>query len=172
MKDLLTLAKERYSVRDFQQRQLAEEDLQYILEAGQAAPTAVNYQPQRIYVVQSQEGLEKLRKLTPCTWNAPTVLLVCADVEHCFHSKFAPGYNSAEMDASIVGTHMMLAAADRGIGSTWVLWFTPEEIQETFALPENVKIMFLMPLGYPGDKAAPGEMHASTKPLEEMVTRI
>ena len=42
----------------------------------------------------------------------------------------------------------------------------------SFALPENVKIMFLMPLGYPGDKAAPGEMHASTKPLEEMVTRI
>lgn len=169
MKDFLQMVRERYSVRDFQQRPIEDADMSAILEAGRLAPTAVNYQPQRIYVIKSREGLEKIRSLTPCAFNAPVVLLVCADVDASFHSDFDKGYNSGEMDAAIVGTHMMLAAADRGVGSTWVLWFTPGEIKEAFGLPDHIRPMFLLPMGYPGEGAAPSDMHGSRKPLSETV---
>lgn len=172
MKDFLELVRERYSVRDFQQQPIAEEDMNVILEAGRLAPTAVNYQPQRIYVLKSQEALEKIRSLTPCAFNAPTVLMVCADVDASFHSDFDKGYNSAEMDATIVGTHMMLAAASRGVGSTWVLWFTSGQVKEAFDLPENIRPMFLMPIGYPAEGAAPSNMHESRKGLGETVFEL
>lgn len=59
----LDLAKERYSVRKFTEQQIEQEKLDKILEAGNVAPTAVNYQPQRIYVLQSEEALAKVSSI-------------------------------------------------------------------------------------------------------------
>ena len=60
--DFIKLAEERFSVRKFSDRQVEQDKLDLILKAGQIAPTACNIQPQRIYVLQSQEALEKLQK--------------------------------------------------------------------------------------------------------------
>ena len=61
----LELAKERYSERYFDSKPIEDEKLKLILEAGRIAPTGCNYQPQRIYVIQSEEAMKKLsaRKL-------------------------------------------------------------------------------------------------------------
>lgn len=66
----------RFSCKVYDGRQISDEQLAAILEAGRAAPTAKNFQPQRIYVVQSEEGLAKLDGFTPCRYGAPTVLVV------------------------------------------------------------------------------------------------
>ena len=68
--------KERFSVRKFKDDKVSEELIQKILEAGNLAPTAKNYQPQKIYVVMSKEGLEKIDKASPCRYNAPVCLIV------------------------------------------------------------------------------------------------
>ena len=60
--DLIDLFKERYSVRKFSDKKVEQEKINLILEAGRLAPTAVNFQPQRIYVLESAESLEKLKK--------------------------------------------------------------------------------------------------------------
>ena len=62
------------------------------------APTAVNYQPQKIYVLKSDESLKKIRSITKSTYEAPLVFLVCADTERSWHSTFVDGYDSGEMD--------------------------------------------------------------------------
>ena len=77
--DFLEFAKERYSVRSFSQQPIEDEKMQKILKAGQVAPTALNFQPQKIYVLKSEDALEKIRFLTKYAYNAPVVLLVCAD---------------------------------------------------------------------------------------------
>lgn len=59
--DLLELLKKRYSVRKFDSRKVEKEKLDLILEAGRVAPTAVNFQPQRILVLQNEEALGKLK---------------------------------------------------------------------------------------------------------------
>ena len=74
----------RYSCKKFSGRQVQEEKLQTILAAGQVAPTAKNLQEQKIYVVQSQENLEKIDKVTPCRYGAPTVLVVAFDKNNVF----------------------------------------------------------------------------------------
>jgi len=72
--DILELLKNRYSVRDFAPEQVPEELLSKILEAGRIAPTAKNQQPQRVYVLQSEEALEKIRAVTPSAYTAPQFL--------------------------------------------------------------------------------------------------
>ena len=68
--------KNRYSCKNYDGKQVTKEQLQAILEAGRVAPTAKNLQEQKIYVVQSEEGLAKIDKATPCRYGAPTVLVV------------------------------------------------------------------------------------------------
>ena len=74
--EFLELARNRYSERSFDSKKLDEKELYKILEAGRIAPTACNYQPQRFYVLKSEEALKKAASLT-YTYNAPVVLLVC-----------------------------------------------------------------------------------------------
>ena len=70
--DFLHLAKDlRYCVREFKSDKLKKEDLDYILEAGRVSPTACNYQPQRILVIDTEEGCAKMRDCTHWHFNAP-----------------------------------------------------------------------------------------------------
>ena len=65
-----------------------------ILDAGNVAPTAKNNQPQRTYVIQSEDALAKARTLTPCTYKASTVLLFTYNKDEVFL------YPGAEMVSS------------------------------------------------------------------------
>lgn len=84
--------KERYSCKKFDGKAVEKEQLEAILQAGRLAPTAKNLQEQRVYVVQSEEGLAKIDRITPCRYNAGTVLLAAknAGVESCWLNKFDP----------------------------------------------------------------------------------
>ena len=70
------VVKERYSCKKYDSRQISDEQLAAILEAGRLAPTAKNLQEQRIYVLQSPEALAIVDELTPCRYGAPTVIAV------------------------------------------------------------------------------------------------
>ena len=169
MTDFMTLAKERYSVRKFSQRPIEEEKLAQVLKAGHLAPTACNFQPQKVFVLKSESALEKLKKCTDCHFNAPIALLVCYDKEKSWKRSY-DGADSGYVDASIVTTHMMLAAAEIGLGSTWVMWFDPDAIRSEFALAENLEPVALLPLGYPAENAKPAHLHGKFRPEEEIVT--
>lgn len=108
--DFLELAKERYSVRKFSDKKVEREKLDAILEAGRCAPTAVNYQPQRVLVLESPEALEKLKGCTPYHFHAPLALLVCYDREASWKRSF-DNCDMGAVDAAIVTTQMMLEAA-------------------------------------------------------------
>ena len=166
------LAKSRWSVRAYKDTPIEEEKMQLILEAGRVAPTAKNYQPQRIYVATSKEAREKLKSVCRCTWDAPVVMVVCYDRERDYHSKLMPGYESGEKDASIVCTHMMLQAADLGIGSCWVGYFNPDQVAEVLGLPENITVTALLPIGYPAENAAPLPLHSQYRELADTVAEI
>ena len=61
--DFITLASSRFSVRRFSDKKVKQEKIDSILHAGQLAPTACNNQPQKIYVLQSEEALKTLQNL-------------------------------------------------------------------------------------------------------------
>ena len=166
--NFLELAKERYSVRKFSDKKVEREKLDAILEAGRCAPTAVNYQPQRILVLESPEALEKLKKCTPCHFDAPLALLVCYDRGVSWKRSF-DGHDMGEVDASIVTTQMMLEAAALGLGTTWVGYFDPEAVKREFALPGWLAPVAILPAGYPAADAAPAPFHEKRLAREETV---
>ena len=169
MTSFLELAKARYSVKGFDGKAVEPEKLQQILEAGNAAPTAKNNQPQRIYILQSEEALGKARALTPCTYNASTVLLFTYNKDEVFLYPGAEMVSSGAEDVSIVATHIMLEAQDLGVGSCWVNFFEPAKAKELFALPGNEVPVLLMPLGYPAEGIGPLANHTSKKALDQTV---
>ncbi len=164
--DFLTLAEKRFSVRKFSDRPVESDKLELILKAGRAAPTAKNFQPQSIYVIQSAEALEKLNRCSPCVYGAPSALLVCYD-KNVSWKRHYDGKDHGDIDASIVLTHMMLQAEELGLGSVWVCVFDPVAIAAEFGLPDNLVPSSLMPLGYAADDAEPAPMHAQRKPVSE-----
>lgn len=167
--ELSKVIKERFSVRQFAEKPIEEEKLNEILEAGRIAPTATNGQCQRVYVIKSEEALKKIRGITQCAFNAPVVLMVGYDENDLWENPLEKGVFSGEQDASIVATHMMLKAWDLGIGSCWVGYFPPTQTAKDFNLPSSVKLVLLLPIGYPADNAIPNPRHNERKPLNETV---
>ena len=167
--DFTKLAKERYSVRKFDPRPVGEETLSAILEAGNLAPTAKNQQPQRIYVVRSEEALAKIRSVTRCHFGAPVVLIFAYDKNEEWQNPLEAGVHSGPQDVSIVATHIMLKAAELGLGSVWVNYFSPTEAKKVMSLPENETPLLLMPIGYAAEDAAPAPLHSARRPLSETV---
>lgn len=165
------VVKNRYSCKKYNDRQVESEKLTAILEAGRLAPTAKNLQEQHIYVIQSAEKLTVIDKLTPCRYGAPTVLVVAFDKNNVFTY---PGEkrDSGVEDATIVATHLILAAADEGVDSCWINYFDPDKAAELLDLPENEEVLMLLDLGYAAESAGPLPNHESRKPLTDTVTYL
>ena len=169
--DFTDVIRNRYSCKNFSDRQVEAEKLQAILEAGRLAPTAKNLQEQRIYVIQSAEALAKLDKVTPCRYGAPTVLLVAFDKDNVFTYPDSERDSGVE-DAAIVATHMMLAATNEGVDSCWLNYFNPDAVAKAFDLPDNEEVLMLLDLGYAAKEAKPLPNHFSRKAIEETVKYI
>jgi nitroreductase len=167
--NFLELAKARYSVRSFKEDDIEESKLNAILEAGRVAPSACNKQPQKIFVVKSEEARAKLAAVCRFTFDAPVVLVVCYDKERSWQNDLMPGYHSGETDAAIVCTHMMLEAWEQGIASCWVGWFNADEIAKALSLPENLCVCSLLPIGYAADDATPTKLHTRIREFDDTI---
>ena len=166
--DFAKLSAERYSLRKFSDRPVEAEKLAAILEAGRNAPTAHNLQPQRIFVLRSPEALEKADACTAAHFHPPVILVVAYDPEAAWKRE-TDGKNHGEIDAAIAATQMMLAAADLGLGTTYVGMFEPEKLLAAFPEMAGLCPIAMLPLGYPAEGAHPSRLHADRKPLAELV---
>ena len=162
---------ERFSVRDFSNREVEQNKINEILNAGKLAPTARNNQPQQIYVIKSKEGLEKVKQLTACAFNSPVVFLCCGNKEREIISSIS-GLSMMQIDVSIVLTHMMLKATDLGLGSCWVCYFKPSDATKLFNLPENIVPYSLLFVGYPSETATPKNWHYSSIEVNDFTTYL
>ena len=165
MNNFLDLARARFSVRNYAATPVEEAKIHAILEAARVAPTAKNNQPHKIYVLKSEEAIKKVRGVTQCAYNAPLVFAIGYDKELEWHNNLDNTVTSGETDAAIVCTHMMMEACEQGLGSCWVGWFRP-------AIPENIVITALLPVGYCAPDAKPSPMHASFRDQADIVTEL
>lgn len=165
------VVEERYSCKSFGGRKVEAAKLDAILKAGRLAPTAKNFQEHHLYVIQSEEALAKIDAATPCRYGAPTCIVVAFDPSRAF---VYPGgkRDSGIEDATIVATHMVLAAANEGVDSCWVNFFDPEQLAKALGLPENEEILMLLDLGHAAEDAKPLPNHFSRKPLSETVSYL
>ena len=166
--DFLALAKRRYACRQCSDRKVEPEKLQQILEARRVAPTGANRQPQRLVVVQSKEGMERLARCTR-DFGAPLAIIVCADTDEVWTRKY-DGKKIGDIDASIVTDHMMLCAASLGLDTLWICMFKPEAVRAEFRLPDHVEPVNILLIGYgSGEPSSPERHDTLRKPLSETV---
>ena len=161
------LALARYSVRKFDPRPVEPETLNQILEAGRVAPTACNFQPQRILVVQG-EDLEKMTDCTPMRFGQSVMLVVCWDSTVSWKNRL--GRDIGLVDSSIVLTQMMYAAQELGLGSLIVGVYKEDLLRERFRIPDHYEIGCMLMLGYPAEDCQPHpKLHEARRPIEETV---
>ncbi len=150
------LAKARYSARAYKPDPVEADKLARVLEAARIAPTAANRQAFRVIVIETEERKNDLRRVYGRDWfvQAPLVLCVCAVPSEAWVRK-ADGWNAAEVDATIVMSHIVLAAAEEGLGTCWIAAFDPAAAREVLGLPLQIIPSAFTPLGYAADAAGP-----------------
>ena len=166
--DFLTLARERFSVLEYEHRGVEPEKIEKILDAALAAPTACNLQPQRVLVIDTEEKRQKLDAAVPGGFFAPAAFLVCYDKRACW-VRPQDGKSSGEIDASIAATHMMLEATDLGLGSIWVMSWDAEKVKATFALEAHIEPVALLIVGHKAANAKPRQGHFASKTREDIL---
>lgn len=166
----LRLADQRYSCRAFSSRPVSAAKVQKIVEAGRLAPSARNQQPVHVWVISSDDALSRLRTVHTC-YDAPVVLLVGAKASEAW-VRGCDGRNSAAVDAAIVGTHLMLAAADMDLQSVWIGSFDPLKLRAALPETEGWEIELLLPIGHAAAQTGPSELHKARKAFEDFVTEL
>ena len=164
------LAENRRSVRAYKPDAVPEELLQQVLEAGRLAPSACNKQPWRFIVVKSETGRRALGAAyaREWFWKAPIVIAVCILTKEAWVRSY-DGKNYAMVDGALAMDHMMLAAAELGLGTCWIGAFDPTAAREILNLPDGVEIVGMTPLGFPD--VEPNPRVRSRRPLGETVMK-
>ncbi|MBN1479460.1 nitroreductase family protein [candidate division KSB1 bacterium] len=150
--DFRELVQERYSVRAFKADPVEQEKLDLVLAAARLAPTAANRQPFRIFVFDTKKHRAELQRLYPRDWfvQAPLVIGIVAVREEAWTRRY-DDENYAVVDATIVFDHLILQAADLGLGTCWIAAFDPEIARQLLNLPQTWQPVAFTPLGYPAD---------------------
>ena len=163
--DFMELVKHRYSVRAYKADPVTDDKLHAVLEAARLAPTAANRQPFQLIVIHTKGREAELKSIYSPRWftEAPLVICACSAPSESWSRMDSKDYS--EVDVSIAMDHLILAAANLGLGTCWIGAFNPAAARKVLGLPPDIEPIAFTPLGYPADH--PG--HKSRKSLEEIV---
>jgi nitroreductase len=164
--EFFELIQKRYSVRAYRPDPVPGELLEKVLSAACLAPTAANRQPFQLIVIHTAGREADVRRLYHKDWfvSAPVVIAACGVSQEGWVRSF-DNANYTSVDVAIAMDHLVLAAADQGLGTCWVAHFDPAVVRQVLGLPAEVEPIALTPLGYPADQPKPKER----KPLAELV---
>ena len=159
------LCQTRYSCRAYETRPIEAEKLDYIRECVRLAPSAVNRQPWKFILVTDPERLKLLHKCYQRDWIrlAPAIVVCCQNRDEAW-VRPSDGKNHADIDIAIAVEHLVLAAAEVGLGSCWVCNFDAPLMRQTFPLPQGFEAAAIVPLGYPAMEMP----EKKRKPMEEV----
>lgn len=165
MMNVVEAIRKRRSIRKYINREIEEDKLNRILEAARLAPSARNLQDWRFIVVRDLRTREKLSaaaKGQSFIAEAPVVIAACGTntdyVMTC-------GQHSYTIDVAIALDHVSLAAVEESLGTCWIGAFFEDKVKEILGVPDNVRVVALMPIGYPAEQPLP----TKRKPIEEVV---
>jgi nitroreductase len=163
--ELMEIIEKRRSVRAYKTQEISDEKLSKVLEAARLAPSASNRQPWKFVVVRDPAKRGELAKASrgqSFVGEAPIVIAGVALEPERVMSCGVPAY---AVDLAIALEHIALAAQDEGLGTCWIGAFSQEEVKKILGVPDQYKVVALMPIGYPED--APGPK--TRKPLDDIV---
>jgi len=160
---VLEVIKKRGSIRRYKDKPIPKDELLKILEAARLAQSAANRQPWQFIVVTDPSKKQMLAEAAENFVSDAAAVIVClADPEI---SARVGSFDGFLIDLAIAIENMALTAWDLGIGSCWIGAFDEDGVKELFDVPGNLRVMSLLTLGYPDEKAGP----KCRKPMREIV---
>ncbi len=134
----------RFSIRQYRTKSVDEKLIRKAVEIAKLAPSAGNLQSYKVVITK-----EKITSI-----EAPLNLVICADPERSATRYGERGRSLyAIQDATIFAAYLQLALVNLGLGCAWVGAFSERKIRESVKLPEKLKPISIMPVGYPiGEK--------------------
>lgn len=149
--DVYEAVRTRKSVRAWSDRPVEGDVLERVLGAARLAPSARNGQEWR-FVVVSDPGLRRRVGVEAAAQEfvaaAPIVLACCAETDG---RVMRCGQAAYPIDVAIAMDHLSLAATAEGLGTCWIGSFDEGKVREILGIPPAVRVVQLMPLGYPLD---------------------
>jgi len=141
--DVFEAVRKRHSIRAYDSTLIPEEKLNKILEAARLAPSAGNIQPWHFIIV---TNAEKRRRLAQARY-AHFIKMAPVVIVGCGNQKASPDWYM--VDVAIAMQNMVLTATSEGLGTCWIGSFDEEEVRAMLKIPENLKVVALLTLGYP-----------------------
>jgi len=161
MEGLLKLIKERRSIRNFTSKKVPIEEIDELLEAARLAPSGGNVQPLRYVIVTSREAIEAIKMISPGLFGEPPAMIVM-----CFNKdKILPTSQVHFIDLGTALQNILLMAYSKGLGCCTIASFDAEGVAELLSLPNKIKPVLLLVLGYPDGHPSP----PPRLPLNELI---
>ncbi|MDR0691416.1 MAG: nitroreductase family protein [Prevotellaceae bacterium] len=168
MRDTLTVISQRKSVRHFTDREISDGQVEVLLRAAMAAPSAKNKQVWEFVVINERSELDRLATLLPYAKmlsQAPVAIVICGDV--------SKNTEESELnwvaDCSAAAENLLLAAESLGLGAVWTAAFPyadrMDAVRQITGIPEHIVPLCVVPVGHPGkdepvkDKWHPEKIH-------------
>ncbi|MGB9793163.1 MAG: nitroreductase family protein [Thermacetogeniaceae bacterium] len=164
--DVFEAIQTRRSIRAYDRREVEEEKLKRVLEAGRLAPSAVNRQEWKFIVVRDENTRKKLAEAAggqTFVGEAPVVLVVCGTETEKVMRCGQPAY---ALDCAIALSFMILEAWELGLGTCWIGHFDEKMVKDVLGIPEKARVVAMTPLGYPAESPAA----RPRKSLDEVVS--
>jgi len=150
--EFIDVIKSRHSIRNYNEQEVEDEKITYILECARLAPSWVNKQCWRFIVVKDKGMITALSKTSFINrWmkNVPVVVVACADPTE---SGTNNGIDYSTVDVSIAFEHLVLAATDVGLGTCWMAGYDEEKVKQLLEIPKRIRVIAITPVGYPLEK--------------------
>jgi nitroreductase len=151
--EFMEVVSKRRSIRKYKSNPVLDADIEYILEAARLAPSWANSQCWKFIVVKDKKIKEELASAGN-SWiiHAPVIIAACADPSKPGTKGDQPYYM---LDIGIAMEHVMLAAADKGLGTCWIGAFDEATAKKALGVPDNMRVVALTPLGHPNEAPGP-----------------
>jgi nitroreductase len=149
--NVMDAIKARKSVRSYLEKPIEEEKLTSVLEAGRLAPSASNRQEWRFIIVRDKTKRKKVSDAASrqgFVGDAPAIIVACAETDE--HLMMC-GQQCYPIDVAIALDHITLAAVEKGLGTCWIGAFEEGQVREILGIPNEIRVVGLMPIGYPAD---------------------
>lgn len=150
---------QRKSVREFTNEEVTDAQLEELVKAGMAAPSAINAQPWKFGIVTERSKLDRLGAELPFAKmlkEAPAAIVVCGDL---LKALTGTDKNYWVQDCAAATQNILLAAEDMGLGAVWTAAFPYEDrmkpVRKTLNLPEHLVPLNVIPVGHPKEDPKP-----------------
>ena len=165
--DVREAIRSRRSIRAYDSRDVEEDKLVKVLESGRLSPSASNRQERRFIVIKdasTRKLLSEAARNQGFVAEAPVVIAACSVESDYVMLCGQPAY---AIDTAIAVDHMTLAAVEEGLGTCWIGAFDEKKVKKILNIPDDVRVVALLPLGYPSTIPRP----TPRKSLDELVMR-